>query len=138
MPDLMHQTAPYPHELADLVSKVKYYPNWRLYLSDEDRGQGCKGLTFNILARVPNSVSEENEMMWVRHLFPVPAAAFNRDSWMNWMLERCFDVQRHEACEFFMIDGVRVFAPHHSEGEDPYIVWHLGDWETANKGSRDR
>lgn len=140
VPAVMRQEAPYPVDLADLVQRFAYRPGWRAYLTDEDRGQGCIGLTFNILANVQDSLADPGDYqpLPVLHLFPVPAAAYNRTSWMRWLLDRCLDVEQHEACEFFKIDGVRVFAPHHSEGEDPYTIWHIGDAETADKSSRDR
>ena len=38
-----------------------------------------------------------------------------------------------------MVDGVRVFAPHHGNGEDPYRVWHVGDLaDTRVKAGQDK
>lgn len=133
----MHQSAPYPQELDDLVGQLSYR-DWTFRLHDIDRGQNCEGLTFSVYARVQNSLADDYQPMTVHHLFPVPAAAYNRTSWMRWLLDRLLEVESHEACEFFKINGERVFAPHHSEGEDPYIIWHIGDAATANKSSKDK
>jgi hypothetical protein len=100
-------------------------------------------LTLVVHARVEDSVGgaypgvERGDRIVVGHYFPVPAAAYNRSSWMRWLLDRLLEVERHEACEFFRIGGQRVYAPHHSEGEDPYVVWQIGDAETAAKRSTD-
>lgn len=143
---VMTQTAPYPHALADLVEACEYRPGWtvRLYGNGYDRGQGSKGMTLVITANVEDSVGgaytgvKRGDPIRVGHLFVVPAASYNRDSWQRWLLDRFLDVEQHEACEFFRIGGERVFAPHHSEGEDPYIIWQIGDPETARKRSTDK
>lgn len=140
----MRQAAPYPEALAEIVSNLEYRPGWRFTLTDRDRGQGSVGLTFNVLAQVQDSVGgvyqgvEKGDNIIVSHQFIVPAAAYNHDSWMRWVLNRILDVEQHEACEYFRVNGQRVYAPHHSEGEDPYIIWQIGDAETANKRSSDR
>lgn len=131
------QTAPYPTELEDLVGRLSYKPGWRFQLGYVDRGQGSRGLTFTIIPLVPDSLDPDS-IIRVQHFFPVPPAAFNRNSWMRWLLDRILDVESHEGCEFFRIDDERVYAPHHSEGEDPYIVWQIGDLETARKRFTDR
>jgi hypothetical protein len=61
----------------------------------------------------------------VRHLFPVPPAAYNRDSWQRWLFERLLEVERHEAMEFFQIDGTKPYAPNHGPGWDPYLITQL-------------
>lgn len=124
--DVMTQAAPYPEELAQLVDELTYRPEWTFSLWDGDRGQHSRGLTFEVRAVVPDSYHPER-VIGVRHLFIVPAASYNRTSWMRWLLDRLIDVETHEACEFFQLDGQRVYAPHHSEGEDPYIIWQLSD-----------
>lgn len=136
-PDVMTQRAPYPHALAELVADVSYRPGFTFKLIDVDRGQGSTGLTLIITAAVIDSLNHD-ERLRVAHLFIVPAASYNRRSWQRWLLDRCIDVETHEACEFFRIDGERVYAPHHSEGENPYTVFELGDLETARKRSIDK
>lgn len=135
---VMTQAAPFPHELRQLVDEVSYRDGWTFELLDDyDRGQFSRGLTLVITARVRDSLAPSVDI-GVRHLFIVPAASYNRASWMRWLLDRLIDVETHEACEFFRIDGERVYAPHHSEGEDPYIVWQIGDLATAQKRFTDK
>jgi hypothetical protein len=107
-----------------LVEQCAYRPGWQLWLSDEDRGQGCSGLTLTVLVVGPNSYPPHEEIR-VRHLFPVPAAAYNRASWQRWLFERLLEVEKHECMEFFTDDGVKPYAPNHGHGEDPYIVHDL-------------
>jgi hypothetical protein len=137
------QKAPYPHELADLVSKLSYRPGWKFLLNDDlDRGQGSEGLTLQILSRgydTYNPERGENYQVW--HYFPVPPAAYNRRSWLRWLLDRLIEVETHEACEFFVVEGEgpndRPFAPNHGPGNDPYIVFQYSterDAKTTFKG----
>jgi hypothetical protein len=80
---------------------------------------------------------DRGETYRVQHYFPVPPAAYDERSWRRWLLERLIEVERHEACEFFQIDGRRPYAPHHGPGNDPYIVFDHGtdeDMRTSFRG----
>jgi hypothetical protein len=120
----MHQAAPYPDELAVLIEDTTYRKNWLVYLTDEDRGQESKGLTVTIIAATVNSYPPHNPMR-VRHLFPVPPAAYNRASWLRWLFECFLLVERHEAMEFFTVAGDKPYAPNHGPGHDPYTIREL-------------
>lgn len=133
--DTMTQQAPFPHELADLVNKLEYRPGWRFHLDHIDREQGSIGLTFQVFGKFPNSYRPD-EIMNVVHYFPVPPAAFNRQSWQRWLLDRLLELERHECCEFFQIDGERPYAPHHGPGNDPYIIFDHGSDEDARTSFR--
>jgi hypothetical protein len=124
------QTAPYPDALDKIVTACTYRPGWMMWLSDdEDRGQGCEGLTLIVLVVGPNSYPPHEEIR-VRHLFPVPPAAYGHDSWQRWLFEQLLLVERHECMEFFTVDGHKPYAPNHGHGEDPYIVHDLTTDET--------
>jgi hypothetical protein len=139
----MRQYAPFPHELDDLVGRSRYRPGWTFKLADVERdpadthGAAAGGLTLMILAAVHDAY-EPDQPRPVWHYFPVPAATYDRRSWQRWLLERCLDVERHEACEWFQVvhmpsylaqDGKRhevverPFAPNHGPGRDPYTVF---------------
>jgi hypothetical protein len=108
------QVAPWPHELADIVANLAYRPGWSFRLDHLDRGQGSEGMTFRILSRgydTYNPDRGENYQVW--HYFIVPAASYNRRSWLRWVLDRLIDVETHEACEFMVVAGERPFAPNH-------------------------
>jgi hypothetical protein len=128
--------APYPEELADLISKLVYRPNWVFTLEDVDRGQGSKGLTLCILIETQDSYHPELKRR-VMHYWPVIPAAYDRRSWQRWLFEQILLVERHEAMEFFAVDGVKPYAPSHGPGNDPYMVREVGtdeDVRTAYTG----
>jgi hypothetical protein len=121
------QRAPHPTALSELVASVRYKPGWSFRLAYEERGQGCAGLTLTITVETTNSYPP-HEPIGVRHLFIVPAAAYNTRSWRRWLFERVVDVERHEAMEFFVLgDNVHPYAPHHGPGEDPYTTYEHAD-----------
>jgi hypothetical protein len=123
----MRQEAPYPAELEDLVSRASYRPGWQFWLTDRDRGQGSKGLTLVITTLGYDSYNpDQGEHYRVNHFFPVPPAAFNRRSWVNWLFECLLSVEKHECMEFFRLDGEPVHPPAHGPGNDPYLVLTYG------------
>jgi hypothetical protein len=102
-----------------------------------DRGQGSEGLTLDIVTLGYNSYHpERGEHYAVHHYMPVPPAAFDERSWRRWLFEQVLLVERHEACEFFQIDGARPYPPHHGPGNDPYIVFEVGTDEDARTSFR--
>lgn len=121
----MTQTAPWPAALARLVKAVRYKAGWTFELSHLDRGQDSVGLTLSILIETPDSY-EPTRTMNVYHYFIVPAAAYDERSWRRWLFDQIVLVERHEAMEFFAIDGDRPYAPSHGPGNDPYMVREVG------------
>lgn len=122
--------------LKDLVPSLTYKPNWKLYIEHEISEDGSGGWHFFVVSSTEDSLNPGMNMR-VRHGFLIPAASYNRNSWAAWLFDRLLDVETHEAGEFFKINGIREFAPHHGNGENPYIVWHVSDYATANKSSGD-
>lgn len=125
-----------PPGLRNLVESLSYKPGWEFSLVEEYAIDGSGGLTFYVLSRTEDSM-KPGQRSEVYHPFLVPPASYKRDVWAAWLFDRVRDVESHEAAEFFKIDGLREFAPHHSKGEDPYRVWHVSDWATANKSQQD-
>jgi len=141
----MRQVAPYPEALDKLVAALTYRPGWTFTLSDIDRDQGSEGLTLDIVTLTANSyhpsVCETCESVVtnyrVHHYFIVPAAAYDERSWRRWLLDRLLDVESHECCEFFQVDGERPYAPSHGPGNDPYLIREVGtkiDARTSFRG----
>lgn len=122
--DRMHQSAPYPHVLADLVSRLRFRPGWTFDLFDQVRDKDAAtrepttdGLTLDIVTKGYDSYHpERGETYRVHHYRIVPAATYNEQSWQRWLLEQCMIVDDHEACEFFAtttpctkcVDGTRT------------------------------
>lgn len=124
--DVMLQRAPFPEDLSQIVKRVRYRPGWTFSLVEIDRGQESKGLTLDITTKGYNSHhQDEGEHYRVHHYMIVPAAAYNYASWRRWVFEQILLVERHEACEFFWVNGEQPYAPNHGPGWDPYIVTEL-------------
>ena len=122
----MIQNAPFPNELENLVVNLEYRPGWRFRLETITRGQGSVGLTLIITTLGYDSYDvDKGEHYAVNHYMIVPAASYNRRSWQRWLFDQILLVERHEAAEFFKIEGSRPYAPLHSPGNDPYLVAEL-------------
>src|SRR3954466_16082814 len=121
----MRQVAPFPAILADLVARTRYRDGWSFDLSDIDRGQGSEGLTLVICITAPDSYHPKQSIR-VNHYMTVPPAAYDERSWRRWLFDQVLLVEQHEACEFFMIDERRPYAPHHGPGNSPYTIFEHG------------
>lgn len=137
MTAVMTQVAPYPHELAGLVAALRYRPHlgWEVRLEDDLQRDkpgrhtgGARGMTL-VVTRCGPDTHHPERVIAVNHYFPVPAATYNRASWMRWLFDRLGDVDTHERMEDFVFapeiegaGGTRPYAPCHGPGWDPYLV----------------
>lgn len=121
-----------PPGLRDLIQSITYKPGWQFFLAKFEEAGEHRCWAFYVISETPDSYNPERTIR-VRHEFLVPPASYNRDTWAAWLFDRIRDVETHEAGEFFMLDGIREFAPHHGNGEDPYRVWHVGDHASIRK-----
>lgn len=131
---------PLPYEppgLREIIESIEYKPGWKFYLRTFSEEGEIRGWRLVVFSYTDNSLDPAEKAM-VHHSFLVPPTSWNRDNWVAWLLDRVIDVETHEACEFFRVNGYREFAPHHSDGEDPYRVWHVSDHETARKSAGDK
>ena len=152
------QVAPYPHELAELVSALRYrrHLGWEVELADDlqrdkpGRHSGeSRGLTLVVTREGPNSY-DHAKVMRVAHYFIVPAATYNRASWMRWLFDQLGKVDEHERMEDFAFaaeqniapggatDEVleRPYRPNHGPGWDPYLITVLGTEEDRRTSFR--
>lgn len=121
---IMQQTCWEPPGLRAIVESIEFMPGWSVYLSFNN--EDGRWLTLHIVSSTPDSYDPEKKIR-VNHSFLVPMATYNERTWKAWIRDCYEKVWRHEIGEFLMFDGVREFAPHHGNGEDPYMVWHVGD-----------
>jgi hypothetical protein len=146
----MTNVAPYPDALDDLVKRCRY-KDWTVELLDLDRDQGSVGLTLVITSNTEDSYAPPLDRslvqatvcgmphprrIRVRHFFIVPAASYDRRAWQRWLFDQCVLVEIHEAMEMFKIDGVRMYAPNHGPGRNPYSILERGSEEDANTDQR--
>lgn len=125
------------HVLQQVVKEFTYKPGWHVYIGLEiDEKDGSGGWQLFIVSNTENS-RKLNERIRVRHPFLIPAASYDYKTWCAWVFDRCIDVERHEAGEFALFNGERLFAPHHGNGENPYITWFVGDSHAAAKRAGD-
>lgn len=71
-----------------------------------------------MFAETPNSL-RPSEPRITQHMFELPDTEDRRELGC-WLLDRLLLVERHEACEFLEVDGVRPFWPNHQDEGDPY------------------
>lgn len=113
--------------LREVVSQITYKPGWTLELRDMYRhGEhlgGGEGLTLSVRLECESSV-DPGEKVGLHHLFAVPPAAYNRQTWERWVLDCLIQVETHEAMEFFKVDGRAPFFPAHgfANGYSPYTI----------------
>lgn len=125
--------SPYtPEHLPALVASMQYKPGWTFALRPFAEDDEVRGLALYIVSDTENSY-DHSQRIRVRHEFLVPPVSWKRDVWAAWLRDRLADVENHELGEFLTFDGVREFAPHHGNGEDPYRVWHVGDYAATRK-----
>lgn len=104
---------------------------FRLIRHDEDNHAVLYVFTYN-----PNTYWPD-EMRHTRHEFVVPVATYSQATWVRWVFDRIASIEHHETCESFQVDGVRIYAPHHGNGEDPYAFWPGGTIEDKAKAPGD-
>jgi hypothetical protein len=132
MPELFE-----PPGLRDLVNSIEYKPGWEFHMAPFIADGSVRGYAFYVVSQTPDSYNHDR-IIRVRHEFIVPPATYNEATWLGWLFDRIRQVEDHEAGEFFIVNGARVFAPHHGNGEDPYRVWFVGDYaDTRKKAGED-
>lgn len=103
------------------------HQRFRLIRKDEENYA-----VLNIITANPDSYAPER-MRYTRHEFVVPVATYHQEAWVRWVFDRFASIELHEACESFKVNCLRVYAPHHGNGEDPYAFWPGGTREQKRK-----
>lgn len=104
---------------ADLVARLGYKPGWTFKVGGPLGGFLC------VFATTPDS-TEASRKRTTQHMFELPAVTDER-SFIRWVFDRLIDIERHEAGEFFTVDGSHPFYPHHQDEGSPYE--HVDRWE---------
>lgn len=126
-----------PPGLRDIVESIDYKPGWVFELGKAVSREGMPATPALYIISDTQDSFDFSRRRRIRHEFLVPPAVYSRNEWVAWIFDRVSSVETHEAGEFFRVNGVREFAPHHGNGENPYRVWHVSDWATADKSAGD-
>jgi hypothetical protein len=120
--------------LEHAIGRIRYTrderpttPRFQLVRDDDSNYAVLYVFTHN-----PNTYRPD-EIRHTRHEFVVPVATYHEDAWIRWVFDRIASIEQHETCESFQVDGVRIYAPHHGNGEDPYAFWPGGTAEQKAK-----
>lgn len=134
--------------LQETVAAVAYKPGWRFWLTTgltmsagaarvagaPEEAPSTAGAPAILLPPVwlhiqiqtldSTDTGEPRRYFITEHLFAVPDPVYigYPMAWDRWLLERVFDVEHHEAMEFFTVAGKRPFYPAHGPGAPLYEV----------------
>jgi hypothetical protein len=98
--------------LRALIPRLSYKEGWEFRLDDNDR--------LMIRLEAPNSL-DPGRRVGIVHTCPMTPWPLDERALARWVFEHVAKVERHEACEFFKVDGRAPFFPdHHSE--NPYAM----------------
>jgi hypothetical protein len=124
--------------LSEVLASIKYtrdepptsYKRFHLETPEENYAV-LYIFTFN------KNTYKPDQMRYTRHEFVVPVATYNRAAWVRWVFDRILSIETHETTECFQVDGVRIYAPHHGNGWDPYTIWYDGHPDEQAKAPGD-
>ncbi len=113
--------------LVDVVAHITYKPGWEITVTHQDvTGEhlgGGSGLYLGVGWTAEDSTGSGG-IGHPYHVFAVPPAAYNRETWERWVLDCLIECETHEAIEFFKVDGWAPFFPPHGmqNGTSPYTI----------------
>lgn len=115
-PDRLHQSAPFPQELEEVVECCSYKPGWSLSLT-----VAGGGLSLLVTMEVPDC-DPPHSLKRIPNVIPVPPKTYSREGWTEWVFEQLLRIEQHEAAEHFRVEGQRAFPPSHGSERDAYLV----------------
>lgn len=101
-----------PTRLARLLQRVTYKPGWSFHIEP---------LGIEVILDTADSADPSHRIRVAHHRHMAPGSvhpgAWSDKDWLHWLFEEVIDIERHEAAEFFKVDGDAVFHPHRGEIE---------------------
>lgn len=94
------------HQLQQWLDRVTYKPNFHLTLD---------GSNLQVQMQVPNTHDPQHRDIDVRAPFPIPPhvlLSLDEREFFRWVRECIHWVERHEADEWLLVDGMRKWDPH--------------------------
>lgn len=88
--------------LRELLRRFTYRPGWTFSIENGD---------LRVRAEVidANNQSQAIPLTFARS---IPRCVYQEFDWVGWLYEQVLAMERHEAQEFFKIDGRQVYDPH--------------------------
>lgn len=100
-------------------ARLKYRPGWSIKVA------GPGGRYLCVMAVTADSQAPDRTRH-TQHLFCLdggdthpPCPVSDRDA-VGWVFDRLLQIERHEAAEFFRVDGDAPFFPFHQDEGSPY------------------
>ena len=103
-------------EFRRLVARVTYKPGWAVTAIDDPI---LGAVVIRVAFTVPDATLESEQPLPLRIKYALPAALLvdmDERRALAYVFERVMEMERHEAREWFKLDGVPVDYPH---GPDP-------------------
>jgi hypothetical protein len=104
------------------MPRLAYKPGWSFKIGGPLNGFLC------VFATTPDSWHPEQNRC-TQHMFRLPDPMPDRRAFARWVFDCLLLCEQHEAGEFFRIDGLAPFYPHHQEEGDPYE--RVEKWEDS-------
>lgn len=93
------------------VAAIAYKPGWRFRIGGPLNRYLC------VHAPTVDSVDMSRERT-TQHMFELPDVT--GAEFFRWVFDRLLDAERHEAAEFFRVDGQAPYWPNHQDEGSPY------------------
>lgn len=104
------------------LKEISYRPGWSFRL-EEPWGSNASmgGAVLYVDAHVPDT-KPPHDQIFISHSFllPPPGLLDQRESFIDWVLQCCDLVDRHERYEFFKVNGERWRNPHRDNNTKLY------------------
>lgn len=99
--------------VASLVGRLSYRDGWQFKMG------GPGGSVLCVYAHTVDSQAR-HQRRFTQHQFPAPDGLGDEHAAARWIFDRLLLVERHEAGEFFAVDGRFPFFPHHQDEGSPH------------------
>jgi hypothetical protein len=107
-----------PPELAGLLARLAYKPGWHFELAPNRSSYSFGGISpFQWMLVISVDDVLDSRGSGTRSSFvttaPVPdAPEATREYYTHWLWDQILQAERHEAGEWFVVDGTRPYDPH--------------------------
>lgn len=105
----------YAGSVESMFARLSYKPGWTFK-------RGGPGGRFLCIFATTTDSQNRSQVRTTQHMFEIPDDLTDDRTAARWVLDRLLECEQHETCEFFTVDGVAPFFPHHQGEGDPYQI----------------